>query len=82
MSNSRGVNIINYWPNSRLACQTRDTLCQNSWLSNIDSYKIAVVDVQKIVANSSQVRNLKAEQKRKIKDLQVFVINTQKAVAS
>ena len=32
----------------------------NIALSDINNNKIAVVDVQKIVANSSQVRNLKS----------------------
>ncbi len=53
----------------------------NMALSDANSAKIAVVDVQKIVASSSQVKNLKADQQKKVKDLQTFVNNAQKAVA-
>ena len=37
------------------------------------SYKIAVVDVNKVVASSSQVKNLQKEQQKKIQDLQTWL---------
>ncbi len=42
--------------------------------------KIAVVDVQKVVSNSSQVNALKEEQKRKIQDVQSFIVNAKKSL--
>ncbi len=36
-------------------------------------YKVAVVDVQKIIASSSQVKSLKEEQKKKGQDLAKFI---------
>lgn len=44
-------------------------------------YKLAVVDVGKIVDSSKSVDALKVEQKAKIKDLMVFVDNARKEVA-
>ena len=37
------------------------------------SYKIAVVDVNKVVAGSSQVKNLQKEQQKKVQDLQKWL---------
>ena len=44
----------------------------NYAISNVPS-KIAVVDVQKVVASSAQVKALKADREAKIKDLANFV---------
>ena len=44
--------------------------------------KIAVVDVQQVVAASSQVKALKKEQETKVKDLQTFIEKARKDVAS
>lgn len=44
-------------------------------------YKLAVVDVGKIVDGSKSVEALKVEQKAKIKDLMMFVDNARKEVA-
>ena len=57
-------------------------MTNNITLSDINEYKIAVVDVQKVVANSSQVKKLKDEQQAKIKYIQIFVNNAKKAVAN
>lgn len=54
----------------------------NFAMSDVANYKIAVVDVQKVVANSAQVKNLKTEQQNKIKDVQNFVEKAKKSVAS
>jgi len=43
--------------------------------------KIAVVDVQKVVASSAQVKALKADREAKIKDLGNFVTTARAAVA-
>ena len=42
--------------------------------------KIAVVDVQQVVAASSQVKALKKEQETKVKDLQTFIEKARKDV--
>src|SRR5574344_983511 len=47
-----------------------------------NSGKIAVVDVQKVVSQSQQVKSLKNEQIQKKKDLAVFVEGARKAVAA
>lgn len=39
----------------------------------VSNYKIAVIDVQKVVSNSVQVNALKEEQKKKVQDLTSFV---------
>lgn len=52
----------------------------NYAISNVPS-KIAVVDVQKVVASSSQVKALKADRDAKVKDLTTFVKNARAAVA-
>ena len=52
----------------------------NYAISNVPS-KIAVVDVQKVVASSAQVKALKADRDAKIKDLTTFVTNARAAVA-
>lgn len=52
----------------------------NFAISNVPS-KIAVVDVQKVVASSSQVKTLKADREAKIKDLSNFVKTAREAVA-
>jgi len=44
--------------------------------------KIAIVDVQKIVSASAQVKALKKEQEAKVKDLQTFIEKARKDVAS
>ncbi len=51
----------------------------NYAISNVPS-KIAVVDVQKVVASSAQVKALKADREAKIKDLTTFVSNARAAV--
>ena len=52
----------------------------NYAISNVPS-KIAVVDVQKVVASSSQVKALKADREAKIKDLANFVTTARANVA-
>lgn len=52
----------------------------NFAMSDIANYKIAVVDVQKVVTNSEQVKNLKTEQQNKIKEIRTFVENAKKSV--
>ena len=52
----------------------------NYAISNVPS-KIAVVDVQKVVASSSQVKALKAEREVKVKELTTFVTNARASVA-
>ncbi len=52
----------------------------NYAISNVPS-KIAVVDVQKVVASSAQVKALKADRDAKVKDLTTFVANARAAVA-
>ncbi len=48
----------------------------NYAISDVPSdYKVAVVDVQKIISSSSQVKALKEEQKKKSQDLAKFVEN-------
>lgn len=36
-------------------------------------FKVAIVDIQKIVANSNEVKNLKAEQDKKLKTMQATI---------
>ena len=38
-----------------------------------DNFKVAIVDVQKVVANSAQVKALKEEQKKKSQELAKFI---------
>ena len=46
----------------------------NFAMSNIPaSFKVAVVDVQKVVSGSNQVKTLKEEQKKKIQELATYV---------
>ena len=45
------------------------------------NYKVAVVDVQKVVASSAQVKALKADREAKIKDLANFVTTARANVA-
>lgn len=53
----------------------------NFAISDVPSnYKVAVVDVQKVVASSNQVKNLKAEQQKKTQDLNNFVKTANAAV--
>lgn len=52
----------------------------NYAISNVPS-KIAVVDVQKVVAASTQVKNLKAEREKKIQGLASFVKTARETVA-
>ncbi len=52
----------------------------NFAISNVPS-KIAVVDVQKVVAASTQVKNLRAERAAKVKDLSNFVKTARENVA-
>ena len=49
-------------------------------MSNVPS-KIAVVDVQKVVAKSSEVKKLKADREKKIQDLSAFVKTAKETVA-
>lgn len=44
------------------------------------SFKVAVVDVQKVVSESSQVKSLKEEQKAKNQEIITFVENARKEV--
>ena len=44
------------------------------------NYKVAVVDVQKVVASSAQVKVLKAEQQKKKQELDAFVKTANEAV--
>lgn len=46
------------------------------------NYKVAIVDVQQVVANSSQVKNLKKEQQAKTDELVKFVEKARKDVAA
>lgn len=41
------------------------------------NYKVAVVDIQKIVANSEQVKSLKKEQEQKMKQMQATINKAQ-----
>ena len=52
----------------------------NFAVSNVPS-KIAVVDVQKVVSSSTQVKNLRAERAAKVKDLADFVKTARASVA-
>jgi len=52
----------------------------NFALSGVATNKIAVVDVQKVVASSSQVSALKEEQKKKIQDVQSFIVTAKKSL--
>lgn len=54
----------------------------NLAMSEIANYKIGVVDIQKVVSSSAQVKTLKEEQQTKIKDLQTFIGNAKKSVAA
>ena len=49
-------------------------------ISNVPS-KIAVVDVQKVVAKSSEVKKLKADREKKIQDLSAFIKTAKETVA-
>lgn len=53
-----------------------------SKVPNVFGYKIAVVDVQKVVENSSDVKSLKDEQQKKLSDLQSFVNNAKRSLAN
>ena len=53
----------------------------NFAVSDVPS-KIAVVDVQEVVASSLQVKNLKQEQEAKVKEMLSFVEKARKEVAS
>lgn len=46
------------------------------------NYKVAIVDVQQVVANSAQVKNLKKEQQAKTDELVKFVEKARKDVAA
>jgi outer membrane protein len=52
----------------------------NFAMSNIPD-KIAVVDVQKVVASSKQVQSLKNERERKIKEIKTFVAKAREDVS-
>lgn len=47
----------------------------NFALSGEGQYKVGVVDIQKVVSSSNQVKSLKSEQKKKMEDLTKFVKN-------
>ncbi len=52
-------------------------------MSNVPaSYKVAVVDVQKVVTSSKQVNTLKNEQKQKLTDLTKFISDAKAAVSA
>lgn len=54
----------------------------NSAISNVPAnYKVAVVDVSKVVASSKQVALLKEEQKKKVADLTKFVQTAKENIA-
>ena len=57
--------------------------CSNNFaLSDVpSSYKIAVVDVQKVVSNSKQVLALQAEQSKKAEELKNTIKNAQADIA-
>lgn len=50
-------------------------------ISPNNAFKIAIVDVAKVIENSSSVSELKKEQKNKVKDLMTFVSNARADVA-
>lgn len=54
----------------------------NIAISSVMNYKIAVVDIQKVVANSTQVKTLKNEQQSRLRDLKSFVENAKKDIAA
>lgn len=51
-------------------------------LSAFADEKIAVVDLQQVVANSTQVKNLKQEHNKKIKDLDKILVNARGEIAN
>lgn len=54
----------------------------NYAISNVPAnYKVAVVDVSKVVGNSKQVASLKEEQKKKVADLTKFVQSAKTNIA-
>lgn len=58
-------------------------ISMNNFASSLPSaYKVAVVDVQKVVNNSSQVNQLKNEQKDKLEKLAKFVDDARKDLAA
>ena len=54
----------------------------NNFAFSDGANRIAVVDVQQVVASSSQVKALKKEQETKIKELQTFIEKARKDVAA
>lgn len=55
----------------------------NFAMSNVpQSFKVAVVDIQKIVSNSSEIKNLKEEQKKKLQELTTYIQNAKKEIAN
>lgn len=46
------------------------------------NFKVAVVDVSQVVANSTQVKNLKAEQQKKANEIVTFIEKARKDVAA
>ena len=56
-------------------------VASNYAMSDVPSnYKVAVVDVQKVVANSAQVKALKDEQKKKGQELSKFIDTAKAAI--
>lgn len=53
----------------------------NFAMSDVPAAKIAVVDIQKVVLSSSQVKSLKADRETKINDLSNFVKTARESVA-
>ncbi len=55
----------------------------NFAVSNVPSnFKVAVVDVQKVVSESAQVKALKEEQKKKVQDLTNYVKTAKTSIAA
>lgn len=54
----------------------------NIAMSSIANYKVAIVDIQKVISNSAEVKALKTEQQNKVKDLQTFVEKARKDVSA
>lgn len=59
------------------------SVANNFAVSNVlPNFKVAIVDVQKVVMHSTKVNQLKEEQKGKIKDLSTFVEKAKADVAA
>lgn len=55
----------------------------NYAISDVPSnFKVAVVDLQKVVADSKQVKTLKEEQRKKVEDLTKYIQNAKASIAA